>query len=491
MAKQTIDITKSAGDNASRMNTNFGELYDGAAALDERVTELEENPQGGSVSPAIAKPRGYYSNNYDYGMSVAKEGNVIAELRTLFNSVQFNEELAANRVWTQTSAFAHGSDLVAGDDALYCSHIINTLSAHDSPYDEEKGVSTKVMLYVHDIETLVQLASTVVAEHGDTVTINGETLFIVSGTGCPNILPISGGVRVIFAAGVHTNANYAKTAERVWYTFYRDFLFDKSNNTLTAGTIGVCTIGGELMNNANIATALGRSAFNDQNRTIAMINQYAKHTENNVDYYYIGIAYSSELRNGVILRTTDFKDFTVWWQLPDLPLEQTLKFEFTCCDYHYYSNNYYLAMGFRTNGNDHLIWIVEWAEPHATKVAFVIPTCSDGSGGRSCWLPQPPGGSYTLQMIYDTPGYDRTAANVLRFDQPYGAKSAASVVAQTYCISYPSVVYHNGYYYISYTDIIGGHKAVCVSRFSPFKFDGKNVIPTLAKMLETFAPEES
>ena len=479
MANEKIfDMTKSAAANETAVNNKFD--------------ELSQQGGGGSISRAEEKPSKYYST-YDYGMSVAKEGNVIAELRTLFNSAQFNEELAANRVWTQTSAFAHGSDLVVGDDALYCSHIINTLHAHDSPYDEEKGVSTKVMLYVHDIVTLAQLASTVVAEHGDTVTINGDTLFIVSGTGCPNILPISGGVRVIFAAGVHANANYAETAERVWYTFYRDFLFDKSNNTLTAGTIGVCTIGGELMNNANIASALGRSAFNDQNRTIAMINQYAKRTENNVDYYYIGIAYSSELRNGVILRTTDFKDFTVWWQLPDLPLEQTLKFEFTCFDYHYYSNNYYLAMGFRTNGDGHLIWIVEWDEPHAEKAAFVIPTCSEGFGGRSCWLPQPPGGSYTLQMIYDTPGYNRTAANVLRFDTPNGAsaKSVSSVVAQTYCMSYPSVVYHNGYYYISYTDIIGSHKAVCVSKFSPFKFDGKNVIPTLAKMLETFAPEES
>ena len=472
-----LDMTKSAAANETAVNNKLAEL---------------SQQGGGSTSRAEKKPAGYYSN-YDYGMSVAKEGNVIAELRTLFNSVKFNEELAANRVWTQTSAFAHGSALAAGDDALYCSHSINTLHAHDSPYDEEKGVSTKVMLYVHDIETLVQLASTVVAEHGDTVTINGDTLFIVSGTGCPNILPISGGVRVIFAAGVHANANYAETAERVWYTFYRDFLFDKSNNTLTAGTIGVCTIGGELMNNANIASALGRSAFNNQNRTVAMVNQYAKRTENNVDYYYIGIAYSSELRNGVILRTTDFKDFMVWWQLPDLPLGQTLNFEFTCYNYHYYSNNYYLAMGFRTNGDGHLIWLVEWAEPHAEKVAFVIPTCSGGSGGRSCWLPQPPGTAYTLQMIYDTPGYARTAANVLRFDTPNGAsaKSVSSVVAQAYCMSYPSVIYHNGYYYISYTDIIGGHKAVCVSKFSPFKFDGKNVIPTLAKMLETFAPEES
>lgn len=54
MAKQTIDIQQSAGENASRMNGNFGELYDGvstlsqkATGLEERVTELEENPSSG------------------------------------------------------------------------------------------------------------------------------------------------------------------------------------------------------------------------------------------------------------------------------------------------------------------------------------------------------------------------------------------------------------------------------------------------------------
>lgn len=479
MANEKIfDMTKSAAANEAAVNNKFD--------------ELSQQGGGGSISRAESKPSNHYSS-YDYGMSVAKEGNVIAELRTIFNSVQFNEELAANRVWTQTSAFAHGSALVAGEDAIYCTHIINPGATNDSPYVVPAGMTTKVMLYAHDLDTLAQRANIVVAERGDTVSVNGETYYIVSGTGCPQAFPITGGVRIIFVAGLHANANYAETAERVWYTFYRDFSFNPANNTLTGGTIGVCTISGELMNNANIATALGRSAFNDQNRTIAMVNQYAKRTENNVDYYYIGIAYSSELRNGVILRTTDFKDFTVWWQLPDLPLEQTLKFEFTCYNYYYYGNNYYLAMGFRTNGDDHLIWLVDWAEPHTTKVAFVIPTCSGGYGGRSCWLPQTPGTAYTLQMIYDTPGYARTAANVLRFDTPNGAsaKNVTSVIAQTYCMSYPSVVYYNGYYYVSYTDIIGGHKAVCVSKFSPFKFDGKNVIPTLAKMLETFAPEES
>lgn len=463
-------------------------------AVNNKLAELSQQGGGGSISRAEEKPARYYSS-YDYGTNPSYKGNVIADMRTLFNSVVFNEELAANRVWTQTSAFAHGGNIVAGEnDVIYCAHGMNPSIAHDSPYDEDEGVTLVVHLSVHDCtNNLAKLASDIVAKHGDSVTINGSTLYIVSGAGCSQLFPISGGVRVIFAAGVHANASYAKTAERVWYTFYRDFLFDKSSNTLTAGTIGVCTIGGELMNNANIATALGRSAFSDQNRTIAMINQYAKRTESGTTYYYIGAAYSSELANGVILRTTDFRDFTVWWQLPTLPLKQTLNFEFTCYNYHYYANNYYLAMGFRTNGDNHLIWLVEWDEPHLNKVAFLVPTCSGGSGGRSCWLPQPQGGQYTLQMIYDTPGYGRTAANVLRFDTPNGAGSVnvSSVIAQTYCMSYPCVIYYNGSYYVSYTDIVNGHKAVCVSKFSPFKFDGKNVIPTLAKMMETFEPEES
>lgn len=474
--EKILDMTKSAAANETAVNN--------------KLAELSQQGGGGSISRAEEKPAGYYSSS-EYGMNCANEGNVIAEMRTLFNSVRFNGELAANRVWTQTAKFAHGSALVAGDNGLcYCTHIINTDKAHDSPYDKNDGVTTKVMLYAHSLNNLAPLANAVVAEHGDAVTINGTTYYIVSGTGCPQAFPITGGVRVIFAAGVHANANYVDTAERVWYTLYRDFAY--SNNTLTAGTIGVCTIGGELMNNANIAAALGRSAFSDQNRTIAMVNQYAKRTENNVDYYYIGAAYGSELQSGVVLRTTDFKEFSVWWQIPELPLQQTLKFELSCYNYHYYGSNYYLAMVFRTNGNNLLVWLVEWSEPHTTKTAFLVPSCANGSGGRACWLPQPQGGSYTLQMIYDTPGYGRYSANVLRFDNPNGASSAniTSVIAQTYYMSYPSVIYHDGNYYASYTDIYGG-KRVCISKFSPFKYDGNNVIPILSKMLDTFEPSDT
>lgn len=53
MAKQSIDIQQSAGENASRMNTNFGELYDGASALSQRVADLEQGtiPSGESDLP--------------------------------------------------------------------------------------------------------------------------------------------------------------------------------------------------------------------------------------------------------------------------------------------------------------------------------------------------------------------------------------------------------------------------------------------------------
>ena len=476
MATKVFDSTKSADFNEDAINNKFEEL---------------EQSGGGSVERAEDESSDYYSS-FDYGMSFNKEGNLIAEARTLFNSVKFNEDLAANRVFTQTAKFAHGSKIAVDSNGIgYCSHIINTEKDHDSPYHVTDGITTKVMLYVHDLtaSTPTQLASATVAEHGDTVTINENTYYIVSGTGCPNVFPISGGVRVIFAAGVHQNAGYTDTAERVWYTFYRDFTY--SNNTLSGGTIGVCTIGGELMNNANIAAALGRSAFSDQNRTIAMVNQYAKRIENNVDYYYIGGAYSSELASGVIFRTTDFKEFSVWWQIPELPLQQTLKFEFSCYNYHYYSSNYYLAMGFRTNSDKHLIWLVDWGTKE-TKLSMLVPSCSDGFGGRSCFLPQPPSGAYTLQMIYDTPGYGRASANVLRFDTPNGADSlsVSSVIAQTYYMSYPSVVYYDGNYFVSYTDIVNKHKAVAISKFSPFKYDGKNVIPILSKILETFEPSE-
>lgn len=477
--EKILDMAKSAAANETAVNNKFAEL----------------SQQGGGSSGdshAEEKPAGYYG--LDYGMGYKKEGNVISEMRTLFNSVRFNEELAANRVWTQTDRFAHGGSIAAGDGVVYCTHTINTTSNHDSPYDPVLGIDLKVMLYVHDMgNNLAQLASTVVAEHGDAVSINGTTHYIVSGAGGQQPFPITGGVRIIFIAGVHQDKDYSQTSERVWYTFYRDFLFDKSNNTLTAGTIGVCTIGGELMNNANIEAALDISPFNDQNRTIAMINQYAERTENNVTYYYIGAAYNTELRSGVILRTMDFKEFSVWWKLPDLPEGQTLKYEFSLCDYLYYSNYHYLAMAFRTIGDKHLIWIVDWAETngtHSTKAVLLVPTCANGYGGRSCWLPQPPGTSGTLQLIYDTPDYGRRSVNVLRFDSPNGIDSNTSVVAQTYYMSYPSVIYYDGCYYVSYTDLLNGRKTVCVSKFSPFKYDGRNVIPILSKILDTFEPSE-
>ena len=194
MAKQNIDITQSAGENASRMNQNFGELYDGAAALDERVTELEENPQGGVD---IEKATAYTGDSELYtnkrGVTPV-ENFACGEIVTLFNTAVFNDNLAKTKVNTQahkktTYSAGAGRVTIASDGYAYCGSTVHTFGGYDSPNAPGNcGWISKVRIPDGFKERLEVVDTFVPFMVNDPVKVNDgnggyRTLYIVSGTG--------------------------------------------------------------------------------------------------------------------------------------------------------------------------------------------------------------------------------------------------------------------------------------------------------------------
>lgn len=215
--------------------------------------------------------------------------------------------------------------------------------------------------------------------------------------------------------------------------------------------------------------------------------------------YIASLGMSDIIPNGIIMETADLSAWTflLYPKFPNGDGKINIKFEASCFVAKGGSSEYCLYYVCRRSTTPMYIACMELQDTPVGKILSwinlnddtILPNRNEifcDSTGRKVYIMH----SFNDRL--------ETAIEVLNGGIHTMSGGNIDRIASGYHMEYPSVVAHKtnnviDYYLVSYTRLgIGSNtRQTFVGKFRPFKFNANNSIPTLAKMLETFAPEES
>ena len=344
------------------------------------------------------------------------------------------------------------------------------------------------------------------AEYGDTFQRDGETVTLVA-PGNPNIVYVGNNIMRITIDGAGGGIAY------------RDYNIE----TGELGDIMPCTVSGagiikgvEGQVSLTLANYKEHYINSGNSTTLQLHSQYAK--INGV--YYVLIGNGSAGTAATIFTTTDFKNFT-FWACPNTSSGDVegLEYEMALFPYVYtgaspwkarlvlamrrshsnstYGKRLYVAsistgITYQAYGSPANPWGTD--DSVKGRVNNVVELPCDMS--RPCFFTGIEDAhdfvnsmNRPVYLLYNSPSQEynyREFVNVCLLSAPNSfVENNVRIVAQGQTMTYPSVVYSNGEYYVSYQS--GGR--VYLSKFKPFSASWDKVIPTLNKMLDIFMPE--
>lgn len=514
MARKTIDfINKSADDAATDINDNFKELYEGQ--------------EGGGGNYHTNPESGYDINGQPIGGAVLGNNFALGELLSAVNSVLLQKEVKDSKVQlsipyvdggvTRTH-YTHGSNLVVWNGKAYVTCFFNRSSVDQFEYSAQHD--TRIAMFIFNLSTWsvenvtvggVQQGYQEVMKHGDAV---DGGLYIASGAGDP-IIFVKDGV-VTIAATCRLSASADDSAPNGdYYMVYREYTISSG----TWGNITPCKFKADAnttavdMNATNFKSALGISSWSNW---FNMFSQYAEYQPtkdkdgNNLSVslpkeYYVCVASDTSLKNGVIVRTQDFHTFTFWmtpvwseknpinlkYEMALFTIDTTWGKMLRCAARTASETELFVGtMLFDSYNNDGSIARVGGPianDGESNKYWRMIP---DG-GSRPCFMPYPISGrlySYLFHMT-DIGSRARRWSAVEYMHANTMVATHTSRVATSTEMTYPSIalttISGEQWYIVSYTC----QGRIYMGKFKPFK-SLDDVVPMMAKMFDTFGPEE-
>lgn len=507
MARKEIDKTKSATFNEGAINDNFEELYKGEGSsfhTDPVSGYVVNNPYGGVVD----------NNDFDLGNMLSAMNSVLIQREIHDSTVKLQPTYIDGNGVTRDS-YTHGPNVCIYNGKAYVTAFYNPLG---TDHAEWPIADMRVAMFIFDLETWaidkvidngVQQDFFCVAQHGSPV----GAQFIASGAAEP-LLHISdnGIVTVCFTARVSDNAS-DPSGTGLWYMCYRDY--NIANGTW--GDIGICQFKADeestpvAMSGPTVGSVLGLPDI----RAFEMFAQYAelepryRDANNNLVYlgykeYYINISCESTIKNGAIVRTRDFKTYTLWL-IPEWPVDVTVRNEMALATVETAWGRK-LRVAARTQAEKTMfIGTIDFDDLDTDGVTIKTPGhvttgisnmyrfIPDG-GSRPCWFKTTllSGLRQYAYLAHMTDIGERnrawSAIDVVQGNSLNG--SMVSRVATTLPIVYPAIaiatIGGKQKYVVAY--MRGGR--VYIAHFSlPRTFN--ELIPIAAKIIDTFGPSES
>lgn len=287
----------------------FNELpYAQEKYIKEYIQEKVENTTSVG-SNLVTTPQRYVS-----GVSAPLD-----DMTAMANGIDFDHDVGLNRC-KLVNWFSHDSSIVIYDGKIYCACVGNKNGYGDSPSYPDAYAFLSVV-NVEGFGTGSIVTNYDVAKKDDSV--GSKT--IISGVGVPNIvLTGSNKIRVFFSA---------KLSDNVYYMMYRDF--DPSTNTFGDVTICNLSINGNTYDftTPNVSAYIETLQYPDY--FISMNAMFGKSGSN----YYCGMCVGNDIKNSVILTTTNLETFSIWLK-PEFDENCDAVFEGACIcigDYLYYA----------------------------------------------------------------------------------------------------------------------------------------------------------
>lgn len=486
MARKVIDKTKSATFNEGAINDNFEELYEseGGITLDDLKAQVTTGKYGSNIN---------VGGNVDYPTlpsHLIEDVNTIRMIKDMKDSVL-----------NVSGEYGHEANMVIHNGKAYIAYMYQAKGTGESWESSDPDQKPRTKLSIVNLSTMQVESTMLIAGEGSTYTLDGETRTI-NVCGSPNIAVINGVVRVLL---VDATGN----AQCI---LYRDY----NISTGTLGTLSVCYIS----NSATTKTATKAhfsEMFETSNGGFGVNGQYAKIG----DTYYIAVVNGESGKNGHIFTTTDFITYT-FWAKPSIPaIGENLGFEFEMAIYPWIDPQGHVLLYFAMRRSKTLKNMIvgtmytgllyyngliddterEGHESHtAGKVKdYKIVPCNSS---RPCFFSKAGSVDFddtrkqtTIYLAYDNvqqPYAYREITDITYLRQGTFEGSYVGRIAQCLTMTYPSIQYYDGYYYVAYQGhTTGSQPHVLFSRFRPFSANWDKVIAGLSKMLDTFEPSNT
>ncbi len=475
--EKILDMTKSAAANEAAVNNKFEELGQGGGGitLDDLKAQVTEGEYGAST---------IVGDNVEIPTTPAR---LIEDV----NTIRMIKDMR-DSVLNVSGDYGHEPQMLIHNGKAYIAYMYHEQGTDEGWGSSDNNYKPKTRLSIVNLSTMAVEKSVMIAKVGDTYTEDGVTMTINT-AGSPNIALIGNDtIRVLFSGNVDI--------------LYRDYSI--SNDSL--GSIGVCTI---TKDGTTLSATLPhfKTLIENAGSTLQVHSQYAKVGNK----YYISMGNGTSGKNGNIFTTEDFINYT-WFAKPSIPaIGENLGLEFEIAVYPWFDAwNYvslYLAIR-RSSGTGNMIvakmhtglkyvnnQFVEGDKAAGSIDGYKIIPCNSS---RPCFF-TPAGsvdfidtkGQNNLFIAYDNKGQTypyREYTDVCFLKKNTFADSTVRRISQCLRMTYPSIVYHDGYYYVAYQGYTTGNQPhVLLSKFRPFSANWDKVIATLAKMLDTFEPSES
>lgn len=503
--EKILDMTKSAAVNETAVNEKFEEL---------------SQQGGGGVEPATIVD-GKYKTTTRVGENVDLPSTP-ARFITDYNSLRMMRDMADTRINVSVE-YGHEPAMLIHNGKAYITYFYHPSGngeGWDSPTPENRP---KSRLSIVNLSTNTIEKSEVYAEVGDTFTLNGETKTMTY-AGSNNIVLIDNNtIRLLFVAGMS-----GSPSECVCH-------IDYNISAGTFGDVGVCYItknGSQPVVATNVSFG---EVIETGNNGLGVSCQYA-HIN---DRYYIAIGNGISGKNGNIFTTTDFITFT-WFASPSIPsasrelglvvkvkdettneeveIAWPLGFEFEMAVYPWTDayGEVCLYLGIRTRSTiKKLIVAKMYTGLVYDNGQFVASDKAAGSIQDNYY------GYKILPCNSNRPCFFAPATNdflstraksgiFLCYDnvaQPYPRREYSDIctivqntfesevvkISQCLYMTYPSFVYHDGWYYVAYQGMLSGDPQphVFLSKFKPFTANFDKVVEVLNKVLDTFEPNNT
>lgn len=516
MARKEIDKTKSATFNEGAINDNFKELYEGAGggggggiSLDDLKAEVTEGEYGTSV---------VIGESY-------KIESVPSRLIRDVNTIRFIKDVNDNKINVSIN-YGHEPNMVIHDGKAYIVYdysetatgeVWNLPSGKtlDTATDAELKRLLRTRLSIVNLATMQIISHVMIAQPKDVVNYEGDDHKIIA-CGNPNIAYMGNNIMRITIDGA------------AGCIAYRDY----NISTGELGTITPCTFTGSIRSTASSPVVLTLANyithFVDNSTTIQMHSQYAKIGSK----YYILIGSGDAGSICPIFTTEDFKTFT-YWDKPHTRVKTGGTDNnpvYTRADMT--GLGYEMALfPWRNNAGESKVRLVfamrGTANAQPMKVGAISSGVNYSVSGNSVTFSEngdekgvielyaeipvdqnrphffaPVAGANdaanavkqgAIYLMYGCPGQEfnyREFMNVLAFSGNNSfVPSTMRVVAQGLRMTYTTISYYNGWYYVAYQG--HGQPHVYLSKFKPFSANWDKVISALGRMFDIFEPKNN
>lgn len=511
--EKILDMTKSAAANETAVNNKFDEL----------------SQQGGGDGNHHTDPvQGYLLGN-NFGGNVDCNNFALGDALAIVNSVLMQRSLKDSKVKLAplndggNEAYAHGSNVAVLNGKAYVVCFFNTRSTVDE-FEYKSTGDARIALFIFDLATWAIDKVTVngvqknyyeVAQHGDAIS-NGN--YIASGCGDPIVFASGNTVTVAWTCRMSASASDAAPTGS-YCMLYRDYNISDG----TWGNINPCLFKESTsatpveMTHTNFMSALGLTSWS---QWFNMFSQYAEYQPTYKDAnnqtvtlpkeYYVAVASNTSIPNGVIVRTQDFHTFTYWikpvfseFSPINLKYEMALttvrvpgepSYRLKCAARTASETQMFIGtIRFDTYNTDGTVAQVGYAETDPSNPGKVCRMIPDG-GSRPCffhlfnenWL------TYIVYLNHmtDIGSRSRRWTSVEVVGTNFMTAAYLSRIATTTQMTYPSItqatINGKNWYIVTYTC----EDRIYIGKFGSMK-SFNDVIPMLAKMIDTFGEEIS